>query len=290
MAILVQYEILWSEHVEAVYHSTGLCHCDSRGTGIKVDDAARFPTLFAPIQEFSGHLQPIHDVAILTGVKCESLLLQQQAITVDEIAHSRDVGKSVAIRHLYHGVGVIHCHTSRGTTRRQRDEIAVGAAGQDFKIRSSGIVSIDLPACVGALHHDGTECCLTKRLVLVQQQLITFIRQQQAGIEAVGCAAFSVEFEISLVRKCSHTPAQPHTNVVECVGKASGAVNTQLAIIINDPINITGLAGAIAVQRCQAFGVQTIALIPEILCYFIVKHIAISISKQTEKLGRFGES
>ena len=194
LPILIQYEVFWPQYIETINHGTRSCHCDLRGSGIEIDDATRFPTLFTPVQKLSDHLQPVHDVAIFSSFEHKSLLSQQQSITVDEIAYSSDVGKGIPVGHLYHGIGMIHSHSCRCTTCRQCNEIAVGAAGKDFKIGPGGVIPVDLPTSVGALNHDGTECCLTKRLIFIKEQLITFVWQQQAGIEAVGRTAFGKEF------------------------------------------------------------------------------------------------
>ena len=139
-------------------------------------------------------------------------------------------------------------------------------------------------------------------MILVQQQVVTFVWQQKTAVLTVGAGFFCEYLEILFVGKTGHSITQAHIYVGQIGGKSVCAVTTQLLIVINYPIYITGLADTrlarkasvyfnsadvvLAWNRSQA---QSVTTIIEVLIKFWIKFVTISVSKQTEEFSRSGQ-
>ena len=286
--ILIQDEIFRSLSHYAVNHGLG-SHCGQRcGSGIEIDHSALGPALIGPVQELLCHLIPAQCVAIFSVIKHQALALQQGTIAEQEIYHHCLIGKHISIGYLHHVLIVGGGHCDRGTTCTDHSARTRGATGQYFKHRCGRAIAKYSVATIYHLYDHTAVDHTIKGLVLVQQEIVTGIWQQQAAVQAVGAAFFCRYFQVLLVRECAQSVAQSHIQQGKIFRESGGAVSTQLLVVVHDPVNVAGLADAIAVDL-DAIGIQPITIIIQELCQIRIIHISVAIRKQAEKLCWTGQ-
>ena len=72
--------------------------------------------MLTEIKEFCGHLVPVKRVTIFSVVEYQALSVQVFAIAEYKIHYHGSVGKGVAVRNLYHGVGILCRNSYFGST------------------------------------------------------------------------------------------------------------------------------------------------------------------------------
>ena len=131
-------------------------------------------------------------------------------ITQQEIYHTGQIGKDIAIGYLHQLVGVLNRHRYRNIATTQGLLYAGNTAGQCGEIRVRGIVAIHRVATFDHFHDHCTVVDTAERSVFVQQQIVTFRWNQEIAVFAVGAAFFQIHVQIALGHESCHPVAQAY--------------------------------------------------------------------------------